>query len=39
MSLLRPVIALSLVAVIAALTLAQGAPSPQELCDAAEPLR
>ena len=37
MSWLRLVIALSLVAVFAALSLAQGAPSPQELCDAAEP--
>ena len=33
MSWLRPAIALSLVAVFAALSLAQDAPSPQELCD------
>ena len=37
MSWLRPVIALLLLAVLAALSLAQDAPSPQELCDAAEP--
>ncbi len=37
MSWLRTIIALSLVAVIAALSLAQSPLSPQELCDAAEP--
>ena len=37
MSWLRSVIALSLVAVFAAISFAQDAPSPQELCDAAEP--
>jgi len=37
MSWLRPFITLSLVAVFATLSLAQGAPGPQELCDAAEP--
>lgn len=37
MSWLRPLIALSLVVVCAALALAQGAPGAQELCDAAEP--
>ncbi len=37
MTWLRPLIALSLVAVFAALSFAQDAPSPQELCDAAEP--
>ncbi len=37
MSWLRPIFALSLVAIFAALSLAQSAPSPQELCDAAEP--
>ena len=37
MSWLRPVIALLLVAMFAALSLAQDAPSPQDLCDAAEP--
>ena len=37
MSWLRPIIALSLAALFSALSLAQGAPSPQELCDAAEP--
>ena len=37
MSRLRSLIALAFVAVFATLPLAQGAPSPQELCDAAEP--
>ena len=37
MSWLRSIIVLSLFAAFAALSLAQSAPSPQELCDAAEP--
>ena len=37
MSLLRTLIALSLAAVFSACPLAQSPPTPQELCDAAEP--